>query len=497
MNLNKFTPKLIERLLKNWQKGNFDLDDLTLLGFAPTKENPIEEQRLIFREKFYEHINENLPHPFSEAVASQNHARILLQYEKLFQESPSNAQYFAIIYYRYLGIKKYGVRELGEISGVSERTLRRYILRAFDMLSLQLQSKKLTKKKIFTEDNIKDYFPNFAENQVVGTEETLTKIIFWLETKKAYHAISIEGLGGIGKTLIAKHLLKDQYKKANFENYAWVSARQTELAPSGEIATVDNFANTLDDVVARLAHQLGQNHLAGLSTQDKIQGLKTLTAEEEFLIIIDNLETVDDVDKLVPELLKLANPTKIIFTSRKSLDHYPDLQTLRTPELSRKNSQLLVGGEMARAGNALTLSDESMDALYQITGGFPLALKLATAQFGFFSAKDILHQLRSGKENSKNLYTYIYRQAWILLDDMAKKLLLTMLNISPDGEDQEWICDIGNLQKDDFRKGLEKLKELSLIEFSGTIERPLYRIHRLTTTFLQTDILEGWEDNKS
>ena len=72
-----------------------------------------------------------------------------------------------------------------------------------------------------------------------------------------------------------------------------------------------------------------------------------------------------------------------------------------------------------------------------------------------------------------------------------------MLNISPDGEDQEWICDIGNLQKDDFRKGLEKLKELSLIEFSGTIERPLYRIHRLTTTFLQTDILEGWEDNKS
>ena len=71
-----------------------------------------------------------------------------------------------------------------------------------------------------------------------------------------------------------------------------------------------------------------------------------------------------------------------------------------------------------------------------------------------------------------------------------------MLNISADGDDCEWICDINDLSASEFKDGLAQLKALSLIEISGSIERPLYRIHRLTTTFLESDILRGWENNE-
>ncbi|MCP4141156.1 MAG: hypothetical protein GY755_12890 [Chloroflexi bacterium] len=494
--LKKITPKFIESLLKKWQKGDFSADDLKTLGFLPSEEKTLEQQQLSLREMLYQHIQENLPTPVVEAVSSQNQERALHQLAKLFQSAPSNAQYYSLIYFRYLALQKYRVKELAKSIGVSNRTLRRYLLKAFELLSLQLKSTPKKDLSFFSEKEFKNHFPSLAENQAVGLEKILTTINNWLEEKDSHYAISIEGIGGIGKTLIAKHLAEKVYTKRNFEGYAWISARQTELSALGKITPTNNFANTLDDVVTRLAQQLKQNHLAGLSTQNKLEGLKRLTQKKNLFIIIDNLERVEDVDTLVPALLKLVKPSKLLFTSRKSLQHYPGLYTFRTPELSLENSRTLVMGELNRCGLSLSLSDEIISDLYQITGGIPLALKLATAQFGDIPANEIIQLLREGKESAQNMYIYIYRQAWLLLDDIGKNLLIAMHNISPDGEDRDWICDMNGLSEAEFAKGLQQLKRLSLIEFSGSIERPLYRIHRLTTTFLESDILKGWEDKE-
>ena len=54
------------------------------------------------------------------------------------------------------------------------------------------------------------------------------------------------------------------------------------------------------------------------------------------------------------------------------------------------------------------------------------------------------------------------------------------------------ILTLGGFSKQDFNAGSKQLKGLSLIEFSGSINAPLHRIHRLTATFLQTDILNLW-----
>jgi len=491
--LEKITPQFVENLLKLWRSGAFSTEDLTALNFQLEGGNSLEEQKIALREMLYQRVYAHLPDLFRDELASQNSRAILAALSKSFQGQISDPQYFALIYLRYLALQKYSVQTLAESINVTPRTLRRYLSKGLERFSIQLKTERKRSDCAYAGKSLQDFFPTVARQETVGIEPVLGKINAWLESDSPPYAISIEGIGGIGKTLVAQYLLQDQFEQHSFENYAWVSAAQKEISLGGEIRRAENFASTLDDVVARLAHQFGQSHLAGLSTKDKLKGIKKITKKNRFLMIIDNLETLDDVDHLVPELLQLAGKSKLLFTSRKSLRQYPAIQTFSIPELSLEDSYTLVKGELRRRGENLSLSDEMISTLYQTIGGIPLVLKLAAAQFGFLPAEEILNRLRSGEANAQNMYTYIYRQAWLLLDDTAKNLLLSMLLVSPEGEDRQWICEMGNLSFDEFEKGLRQLKRLSLIEFFGSISSPLYRIHRLTATFLQTDILQDWE----
>lgn len=490
-NPDVITPKLVESLLKEWQGGNFKTNDLNTIAALTPNLKTTGEQKFQIQELLYQLVTQHLSATLVASSINPEEEKIISALESLFQEKPSNQQFFTLIYCRYLNIRQYQVQELAEITHITTRSLRRYLVKGFSILSAQIKSALQNSNP--ARKDLKEHFPMIEAERVIGMMPLLTQLNSILNQKDAHHAISIEGIGGIGKTLLTEHLLKERYQTNAHDDYVWVSARQDELSFRGEINPVENFVTSLDDIVSRLAQNLGQNHLAGLSTEDKLNHLKHFCEQKRLLIIIDNLETVEEVDKLVPTLLKLGGQTKIIFTSRQSLSQYPSVRIFRIPELSFENSYTLVLNELKRLGLQLSVKEETVRELYGITGGIPLVLKLASAQFGETPAKEIIHQLRLGKENSQNMYSYIYRQAWRLLTDIGKELLLVMLLVSPDGEDREWICEMSELTEKNFRQGVEALKRLSLIEISGSIEAPRYRIHRLTTTFLKTDILQNWE----
>jgi len=48
------------------------------------------------------------------------------------------------------------------------------------------------------------------------------------------------------------------------------------------------------------------------------------------------------------------------------------------------------------------------------------------------------------------------------------------------------------LPEDQFEIALRQLQDYSLIEVSGSPQSPSYNLHRLTITFLQTEILLNW-----
>jgi hypothetical protein len=107
---------------------------------------------------------------------------------------------------------------------------------------------------------------------------------------------------------------------------------------------------------------------------------------------------------------------------------------------------------------------------------------------------DLLENLRYARHHvPERLYTFIYQHSWLALDDLARQLLLSLLSLAPDGEDREWLQSLSFLSGDSFDHALAQLLDYSLLETAGLPESPKYRLHRLTTTFLQTEFVAAWE----
>ncbi|RIK14817.1 MAG: hypothetical protein DCC51_15375, partial [Anaerolineae bacterium] len=219
-------------------------------------------------------------------------------------------------------------------------------------------------------------------------------------------------------------------------------------------------------------------------------------SRSRYLIIIDNLESVSDVALLVPALAPLARPARFLLTSRQTLSHFPIVTRFPVRPLSLEDSRALAESELARHGRAAALRQEDMTALYDVIGGMPLALKLVVAQMGQWPLSVLLENLRNARRDApEQLYSFIYRRAWLTLDDLARQLLLSLLPLAPDGEDIEWLRLMSFLPPEQFAAALVQLLDCSLLETAGPPQSPRYRLHRLTATFLQTEVLAGWDED--
>lgn len=339
--------------------------------------------------------------------------------------------------------------------------------------------------------------PNYT--RLFGVESLVTKIVALLSNPEGPRFVSIEGLGGIGKTALAQAVARRLAEQSDLSDApCWVSARHEWISPQGELKSADDPARSMEDVVNRLAEELGQTQLSGLPTSEKLARLQPVLSEHKHLIVVDNLETMADSQDLLPALQPLSGASRFLLTSRHTLRHYPYIHVIPVPRLSFSDSYALVQSELDRRGYAADLPQTTMESLYELIGGLPLALKLAAAQIGRRPVEQILSGLRqANRDKPQTLYTYIYRQTWRLLNDDARKLLLSMLNVSPDGENLAWIRLTSMLPRPAFDAALDQLLDYSLLEVAQSLPTPVYRLHRLTVTFLQTEILLGWQDEEN
>ncbi|HNT75272.1 MAG TPA: NB-ARC domain-containing protein [Anaerolineae bacterium] len=302
--------------------------------------------------------------------------------------------------------------------------------------------------------------------------------------------ISLEGLGGIGKTALAHKVAADMLHQGCWQDVLWVSARQ-EYFNEGVWLAADP-TRSLIEIVNRLAEQVAV--LRPMPTEDKLRALQPLFTAAPYLVVIDNLETVAELDHLLPQLQLLAGATRFLITSRETLARFPYVYTLKVPELSPTDSAALVTGECER--HSLPVADPATVAarLHAVVGGNPLALKLATAQLGHCPLDTILADLErpTHPEQAARLYQHIYRRTWELLMPPARALLLSLLTMDPAGEDFAFIQDQSGLDELTFTAAVKELRAYSLLETYFWKDALRYGLHRLTVTFLHTDVLHQW-----
>lgn len=300
--------------------------------------------------------------------------------------------------------------------------------------------------------------------------------------------VSINGIGGIGKTSLADAVLRAAIRRQTDGDVAWVSARQQRFDFGRGIASLQQPALTVDALLEALAVQLLPGTPKATSTEKAVAALRAHFDQRPALVVLDNLETAADVDALLPLLHRLANPAKFLLTTRHSLYGEPGVYHLRVPELSEPDALGLVRleAEQRNLPELSTASDAELHPIYQTVGGNPLALRLVVGQTHVLPLHGVLDDLAAARgEPVEALYTYIYWAAWQRLGELPRRALLALPLLTERGGSLEQVAAISGLERGELSNALAELVTLSLVDSRGPqVSERRYAIHALTRTFL-------------
>ena len=305
---------------------------------------------------------------------------------------------------------------------------------------------------------------------------------------------AVESLGGLGKTALADALCRRLIAAGNVADLAWVTAQQQQLTLGGLIRPIERPALNSVELVQTLAHQLlaGDGDYATLSLQRKEERLGQRLRSRPHLVVVDNLETLADVDALLTQLRAWANPTKFLLTTRHRLLSEADIYHFALPELGQADTLALLRYEahLRNLPDVVSARDDELGPVYDCVGGNPLALRLVVGQLHIHPLPTVLTNLRAAQGDAVSaLYTYIYQHAWTALDEQARRVLLAMPLVSAEGGDLALLAAISDLPADDLREGLAQLVQRNLVDARGSLHERRYSIHSLTRTFLHEQVL--------
>ena len=338
-----------------------------------------------------------------------------------------------------------------------------------------------------------------------GVDERLDELLAQTVQMEPPWIVAVEGIGGIGKTALADALLRRLLHGGQigglFADVAWVTARQSLLNAGGGLRRVERPVLTVDELTYALLDQLlprGERPVAQTPEALRNQLQQRLHATPH-LIVIDNLETMTDVQSLLEVLRGWAGPSKFLLTTRHSLLYEADVFPCRVPELGAGHAIQLIRREatLRNRPHLARASDDELRPIVKTVGGNPLALRLVVGQTHIHALDTILADLREAQgATASHLYTYIYERAWRNLDEAGRRLLLLMPLVNGEGADLDYLAAASGYTPATLRQGLDRLVTLNLVDRRGDLHAARYTIHSLTRTFLHRQVLAWREEQR-
>ncbi len=375
---------------------------------------------------------------------------------------------------------------------VSEHTVSRMQRAAIDLLAevVYRQEMALRSSKI---QEISARLPPATYSQLFGAVEIQTDLAARLRDPVSPWVIAVTGLGGIGKTALADSVVRRLLPEFHFDDVIWL--RSAAPTFSGQAASPQA---AFDNLIIELAqHFWGQSGVETTPNQRLTQVRKRLK-ERPFLIVIDNLESKTDTAFLLAQLNDLANPGKFLLTSRTRPAQQAAAFTCVIPELPFDDSVALLQHHAQELGVSALETAVAADyqTIWGVTGGHPLALKLVAGLLDVLPLVTILGGLaQGGAGHIEDMYRHIYWQTWRTLSENGRRLLLTMPLVSETGGDPGYLCVLSGLDENQLWPAIQELRSRSLLEVRGSLHEKSYGIHRLTETFLHTEII-NWPDEE-
>lgn len=337
-------------------------------------------------------------------------------------------------------------------------------------------------------------------DRLFGVEPLTSQLLPLLTTAAQPWLVAIEGMGGIGKTALADAVMRQAIARRHFAGYGWISARQQRFQLSGAIQAVAQPALTADQLIEQLACQLLMEDATDkrpaapmVACEATLARLTAHLKQTPHLIVIDNLETVTDLEALLPTLQRLINPTKVLLTSRTGLYSETATYAFPLPELSEADALALVRHEaqLRNQPELATAPTATLQPIYDTVGGNPLALRLIVGQTRIHTLDLILADLKAARGQAvTKLYTYLYRYAWEHLDDHSRRALIAMPFAPPHGATLDHLIGVSHLPATELRAALQQLVTLNLVNRTGALSESRYTIHSLTRAFLLEQVVQ-------
>ena len=502
MQIDEITPEWLEKTIQALVRGEEPPAEAITLYLLKVTGSPTERTLALY-DYLLKQVIERLTHwrhaeglPHDDHPPSSREATVALGRD--FSCGNVELEAWSALYHRHFCPISLSVQELAGAAHVAPRQLRRRVVRGLHLLADMARQDERAAHRRLRHLRLRRHLPPPDFLCLFGIEPMTDRASRLLTDTAGPALLTLDGLGGIGKTTLAQAVADRLSHTDAFADILWISARQARLLPDGEMRPISRPVLTFESLLSRLALQIGREDLIACRPEEREAALRTIFQTSPHLIVVDNLETMADYRALAARLQPMSDPTRFLLTSRRSLREYPFVYTLSVPPLSRLQSLALLRHELERQGRSGDTPDAALDAVYQVVGGLPLALKLIAVQLGRLPLAYVLDNLRQARgQMAEALYIFIYRHTWMLLDDPARQLLLNMLLVSPDGEDVEWLGLIGGLPVGQLEQVLARLLDFSLLQVTGSLEHPFYRLHRLTVTFLETEILAHWEDEQA
>ncbi|CAL9238181.1 unnamed protein product, partial [Arabidopsis halleri] len=233
-------------------------------------------------------------------------------------------------------------------------------------------------------------FSSESESNLVGLEKNVETLVEELIGNDSSHGVSITGLGGLGKTTLARHVFNHDKIKGHFDGLAWVCVSQ-------------EF--TRNDVWKTILENLSPEDKDSTLSEDAIQRkLVQLLETKKALIIFDDVWKKEDWDRIKPMFPERKVGWKVLLTSRYNAIH-PHCVTFE-PDLLKPDEcwtllQMIAFPKSDRTTGYII--DEEMvkmaEEMVKHCGGLPLGVKVLG---GLLAAQHTSRQWKMISENIKS-----------------------------------------------------------------------------------------------
>lgn len=336
-----------------------------------------------------------------------------------------------------------------------------------------------------------DSLPPPTFTRLFGVDTLLTRLTGFLADADRHWLIALEGMGGIGKTALARQAVEDLVCQDRFQLVAWITAQQHDFF-GGRLYNLDQPALTFAAALDQMARALGLDPYLERDEQEQVQRLRRAIASQPTLLVVDNLETAADLTALVKGLGRLVRPAKVLLTTRQRVMSCDQMTSLPVRELPPGDALAYVRyhSQERNVPALLNAAEPELQRLVAVTGGNPLAIKLVVGQAQVLPLGRILDDLAAVQPGTHDFFSFIFRYSWERLSDPARHLLLHMPLLDPRNATWEDLAHISGVALNGyFRNALEELVAASLLNAGWSQGRLIYSIHRLTEYFLLSDLI--------